>query len=152
MGLKLTKEHAVCFLLTMFVSSAFAQQPGSVQYNTQVLPANGIVTRSAAPERWGTVAIAKGKGDGFGWTDNASTPEEAKAAALDMCKSGGGDRCEVLGAFVNSCAALAFGTDTFAVTYTAQTRRSLSYTKKKAIRDCGAADCKIIRSGCTAPI
>lgn len=32
----------------------------------------------------GAVAIAKGNGDGFGWTDNASTPEEAKAAALEM--------------------------------------------------------------------
>ncbi|MCS4233358.1 hypothetical protein [Stenotrophomonas sp. BIGb0135] len=80
---------AVCIfvafcILSQILNSASAQQPGSVQYNTQVLPANGIVDRRPAPERWGAVVIAKGKGDGFGWTDNATTPEEAEAAALEM--------------------------------------------------------------------
>lgn len=40
-------------ILSQIVNSASAQQPGSVQYNTQVLPANGIVDRRAAQERWG---------------------------------------------------------------------------------------------------
>jgi len=56
----------------------------------------GAVQHSGASRQWdrrsppstgavgGAVAIAKGNGDGFGWTDNASTPEEAKAAALEM--------------------------------------------------------------------
>jgi hypothetical protein len=138
-------------LAIAFGGAASAQQPGSVQYNTQVLPANGIVSRSALPDRWGAIAIATDQSDHLGWKDDATSKEEAEAAALELCKSAGATKCKVVGSFANSCAALAIGTDRYGVSYTGVTRRSVAYTKKDAVKHCGFEDCKIVRSGCTVP-
>jgi hypothetical protein len=138
-------------LVIGFGGAGSAQQPGSVQYNTQVLPANGIVARNASPDRWGAIAIAMDKSDRVGWKDDAISKEEAEAAALELCKSAGASKCKVIGTFANSCAALAFGTQVYGVSYTAYTRRSVAYTKRDAIKQCGLEDCKIVRSGCTVP-
>lgn len=73
-----------------FGDSASAQQPGSVQYNTQVLPANGIVARNALPDRWGAIAIAMDKSKRVGWKDDAPSREEAEAGALELCRATGG--------------------------------------------------------------
>lgn len=62
---KVIKNRSTCCLLALFVSPAFAQQPGSVQYNTQVLPANGIVARNVLPDRWAGIAIANDKKSAF---------------------------------------------------------------------------------------
>lgn len=138
-------------LVIGFGGAASAQQPGSVQYNTQVLPANGIVARNALPDRWGAIAIAMDKSKRFGWKDDATSREDAEAGAIESCMATGGSKCEVIGSFANSCAALAFGADMYGVSYTGYTRRSLAYTKKDAVKLCGLEDCKIVRSGCTVP-
>jgi hypothetical protein len=151
MSVKLTANIFACCLLVLFANSGFAQQPGSVEYNTQVLPANGIVARNALPDRWGAIAIAMDKSKRVGWKDDATSREEAEAGALELCRATGGSKCEVVGSFANSCAALAFGADMYGVSYTGYTRRSLAYTKKDAIKLCGLEDCKIVRSGCTVP-
>jgi len=151
MSSKLINIISACSLLVFFVNPGFAQQPGSVQYNTQVLPANGIVSRSALPDRWGAIAIATDQSDHLGWKDDATSKEEAEAAALELCRSAGATKCKVVGSFANSCAALAIGTDRYGVSYTGVTRRSVAYTKKDAIKHCGFEDCKIVRSGCTVP-
>ena len=151
MSMKSMKTIFACCLLAMFVNCASAQQPGSVQYNTQVLPANGIVARNVLPDRWAGIAIANDKSDRLGWIDNAATKEDAVAGALESCRAVGGGGCEVIGTFANSCAALAFGAGKYAVSFTNETRRSVAYTKKDALRKCGQADCRIVRAGCTVP-
>lgn len=151
MGAKLTNILSACSVLVLFVSSAFAQQPGSVQYNTQVLPANGIVARNASPDRWGAIAIATDKSDHLGWKDDGTSRDQAEASALELCRSAGATKCKVVGSFANSCAALALGPDRYGVSFTADTGRSVAYTKKDAVKKCGLADCRIVRSGCTVP-
>jgi len=151
MSMKLISSLSACFLLATAVSSVSAQQPGSVQYNTQVLPANGIVARNASPDRWGAIAIATDKSDHLGWKDDGTSRDQAEASALELCRSAGATKCKVVGSFANSCAALALGPDRYGVSFTADTRRSVAYTKMEAVRKCGVEDCRIVRSGCTIP-
>lgn len=139
--------------IVLFPSAdVFAQQPGSVQYNTVTLPAMMAAQRSGrlAPpsDRWGAIAI--GEGQSYGWMDKAGSEDEAKAAALTDCRAKGGGDCVVETVFANACAVLAAGSAGHIIASAPPAERTLDKTTKRALRRCGP-DCKVVREGCALP-
>ena len=136
--------------LLIYASSfgAYAQyQPGSTGYNTVVVPGNSLGkygTRSV--NRWG--ALSRGTGGKFGWSSGAETESEARVRAQDDCIRSGGTECKIEGTFVNSCGALAWSPEAWALTYAPPEKSSQSEREADALERCGAG-CKIVRSDCS---
>lgn len=127
-------------LAPMFAS---AQQPGSVGYNTTVLPAHGLGdTRRVVPDRWG--AWAKGEDGSLGWTFSGRTEQEARQLAIDDCVARGSRNCVVSRTFVNACAAIAASPVDRRFQISA---KGLRWVRREALKACGP-DCRIVFEGC----
>ena len=125
---------------------ALAQQPGSAEYNSVYLPAHGVGDTVRQGVRWG--ALARGSNLTLGWSVGSATEEQAVALATQDCIARGGLDCERLQTFSNVCAAVAVGPENRR--YVGDTK-SLSRVRKRALKDCGSPECKILFEGCALP-
>ncbi|AWH48292.1 hypothetical protein C1925_03490 [Stenotrophomonas sp. SAU14A_NAIMI4_5] len=125
---------------------AFAQQPGTVEYNSVYLPAHGVGdTQRQSPNRWG--AWAKGDGGMLGWTFEGRSEREARKLAVEDCSARGFRNCKVSRTFVNACAALA---ESDRNSWWQISANGLEWVRKAALKECGS-DCKIVFEGCAVP-
>ncbi|MBK0012709.1 DUF4189 domain-containing protein [Stenotrophomonas sp. S41] len=125
---------------------AFAQQPGSQEYNTVFLPAHGVGDTARPNVRWG--GLARGADKTLGWYVGAQTEQEAVKLAIQDCVARGSTNCEGVETFFNSCAAVAVGPANR--TYS-KAPASLSSVRKRALKNCGSPECKILFEGCARP-
>lgn len=138
-------------ILVIACSTGWAQQPGTVEYNTVFLPAHGAGdTRTPiSSQSWGAFSIAmldEGEISMTGWAINHDTESEAVQASLEMCSRRGGIGCEINLVFMNQCAAV---TTSSSGTY-ASRDRTLGLARRAARKPC-QADCRILYEGCARP-
>jgi len=143
------RRFCVVIFLLFVGNFCWAQQPGTVEYNTVFLPAHGAGDTRPPTRRsvWGAFSIAmldEGEVSMTGWAINYGSESEASQASLDMCARRGGKGCEIHLVFMNQCAAV---TTSSAGTY-ASRDRSLRLARRAARKHC-AADCRILYEGCT---
>lgn len=138
-------------LLILLAPPAGAQQPGSQQYNSVLLPALGAGdTRQSArgEKRWGAIA-ASAPFETFGSALNMLTEDEAGQVALDRCAQAGGANCRVVITFDNLCVALAArGTR-----WRASSREKQKSATQDVIKDCSQPGrvCPVLFEGCSHP-
>lgn len=126
---------------------ASAQRPGSVGYNTTVLPAHGLGD-TKAPDgrmRWG--AYARGDDRTLGFTVDGRTENEARALAVANCEARGSTNCVALEMFFNSCIAVAASPNDRVAQMSSKGPR---WVRRHALKECGS-DRKIIYEGCAFP-
>lgn len=139
------------FLCVAFVGNlCWAQQPGTVEYNTVLLPALGAGdARKPSPNTfWGAFSIAmldEGEALLTGWAIDYETEAKARQESLDMCARRGGKGCEIHLVFMNQCAVV---TTSSAGIFAARDR-TLRLSRRAARRSC-ASDCRILYEGCTS--
>lgn len=135
---------AFCLLISAVAS---AQQPGSVGYNTTVLPAHGLGDTRAqdGQRRWG--AYARGDDRTLGFTVDGRTENEARALAVANCEARGSTNCVALETFFNSCIAVAAGPNDRVAQMSPKGPR---WVRRHALKEC-RSDCKIIYEGCAFP-
>ncbi|MBK0014139.1 DUF4189 domain-containing protein [Stenotrophomonas sp. S41] len=140
---------AVAFALVLS-AVASAQQPGSAEYNSVFLPAQGAGdTRSPDPRiRWGSVA--GGDDEIWGYTLVGKTEAEAQALAVADCQARGSKNCAPLRTFFNSCIAVAVSSSDPDNRVGKMSPKGLRWVRREATRECGA-DCKIVYEGCAVP-
>lgn len=146
--MKIFKRASMFLFLMCTTSLAVAQQPGSVEYNTVLLPALGAGdTKSASSsDRWG--ALASGDGRIFGFIYGTTTKKAAERAAVEDCVANGGKDCHVVSSFVNSCMAIAASPSDAGYAQGDAVKRSIEWVRAEALDACGESDCKIVREGC----
>ncbi|MBK0014138.1 DUF4189 domain-containing protein [Stenotrophomonas sp. S41] len=136
----------IVIVSTLFLSAAaFAQQPGSVQYNTVYLPGHGVGDTKAPPAKWG--AWARGDDRTLGITFDGRTEDEAKALAVADCQAKGSKNCLPMETFFNTCALVAAGPSNRIIQ---TSNRGLPWGRRQALKACGD-DCKIVVEGCALP-
>lgn len=140
-------KSALAGMLLCCGSPAMAQQPGTVQYNTVLLPAHGAGdTQRAGATRWG--ALARTSGGALGWTVDGESKEGAEGRALTECASISVEPCRVVFTFFNGCAV--FAASPQASTWSSAGRKSLEWHRKAALKECGSG-CTVRREGCALP-
>ena len=142
----MTRDYLAALLLLsclLPLSGANAQHPGSVGYNTQVLPAHGAGDTRSAAASWGSLARSD-KNNRDGWALDAPSEAAARRAAIENCAARGGIDCYVVFTFADTCAAVAAtdGKSSWVHGY------DLPEVRRQALRDCGS-DCEIFREGCS---
>jgi len=135
---------ATLFAATLFAASASAQQAGTVDYNSRVLPAHGVGDTRSERLSWG--AASMGDDGRLGWATNEVSEEQARRKALQNCADRGGTDCVVEAVYANGCIAIAANSDSSSIS----TAPDLPTARRKALERCGA-DCEIFRDDCSRP-
>ncbi|WP_425600326.1 DUF4189 domain-containing protein [Luteimonas deserti] len=134
--------------------SAFAQQPGSNQYNTVFLPAHsaGDTIRENLESRWGAYALSSpDPSTGIsvtGFVAARASLEEAKNAAITHCTERGGTDCAVPEGYVfrDTCAVATTGPGRGNFVQDSNLRRARRY----GLRSCGKG-CRVLWEACSLP-
>ncbi|MBK0014133.1 DUF4189 domain-containing protein [Stenotrophomonas sp. S41] len=133
----------------LFISVAsFAQQPGSVEYNTVLMPAHGVGDTKSPRSgvRWG--AYARGDDRTLGYTVGGRTEDEARALAVEDCKARGSTNCVAIKTFLNACIAVAAADINHR--FATMSPKGLRWVRRESLKDCGS-NCKIVYEGCAVP-
>jgi hypothetical protein len=129
--------------LLLMSGGASAQQPGSAAYNSVFLPAHGVGDTRQQNLMWGALAYSRADAWSAFVVDGGSE-EEARSMALTGCAEKGGENCEVLFTFANTCAAVAASDVEHAYSH----GYSLGSVRRRALRAC-EKECEILYEGCT---
>lgn len=104
-------------------------------------------------DRWGAIASDNdAKNAIFGIVTDRPSERAARRAAVDECRSRGGDRCEVAMSYQNQCAAVGAGrVGTFSAG-----APTLEEAQQRAMQLCeiknGSGECWLYYSGCSLPV
>ena len=120
-----------------------AQQPGSVDYNSRVLPAHGLGDTRQEVLRWG--AAAMGNIGRIGLASNAADEETARKNAIRNCEERGDTQCVVEAVYANGCIAIARNDDQGFIA----TAPTLREAKEKSLARC-TGNCEVFRDECSS--
>lgn len=118
------------------------------------LPGNAQPEQPQAPApkwetRWGAIATDADKGV-IGSVSGASSKADAKRAAMDDCRTKGGDHCLLQMPFSNGCAAVVVGDSVFNVA----ADETVDRASQAGIQQCGKSskNCHVYFSLCSPPV
>ena len=99
--------------------------------------------------RWGAIAIDDAKGN-FGAVDGLYDKRKARKAAIKLCRSNGGQKCNIAIEYSNQCGALAWGTDK----YVAYRGPVADEVKRRGVESCSkiTSNCQVYYVGCSFPV
>ena len=158
-----------CSMLFLFSASTKAEQgcapgfyPGGSQPGGAIcvpIPGYGTTNNTTATgggavwaNRWGAVALGDGS-DGVavaGVAEGLPSRGKAKRVALNDCKSGGGQNCEVIVAYTNQCVTLATGPGYTSYGHAASIREAEGIAMGKCARESSGA-CAVLYRACSLP-
>lgn len=101
-------------------------------------------------DRFGAIALDMKSGT-FAMSSGHTTREEAEQAAFQRCRSGGGERCEMVTHARNTCQTLAWGAGYFQVSGGASVQSSEQKTLRMC-RDHIGVECEVFRTECSLPV
>ncbi|PBJ82587.1 hypothetical protein CMZ84_10560 [Lysobacteraceae bacterium NML93-0399] len=136
---------------TVFAVATSAQDPSSPDYHRVFLPAHGVGdTRQITGRRvWGASAVSEPDSSGVslsGFSVGFEHEQDARDAAITMCRQRGGNACTVELAFANNCAVVAASDSKSSI----RQARPLRRARKAALAACGR-DCRVLHEGCALP-
>lgn len=136
--------------------------PGGAQPGGPIcvpIPGYGTTNNTTEPggaavwaHRWGAVAFGDGS-DGIAVTGVAAglpSRGKAKKVALNDCKSGGGQNCEVVVAYTNQCITVATGSDHTSYASAASLREAEGIAMSKCTRG-ASGTCSVLYQACSLP-
>jgi hypothetical protein len=151
-------DIALCIALCIVTSPGFAQCQAGIpsEGNPQCIPPEVYGGQrsaepqapSAAKRRWAALAIGQSAaGSVIGEAFGAGSERQARRIASADCKRRGGQACASV-AFSQTCAALAWATDRYAIESAAD-REQAAASAMAACERIGGEDCQLFRTVCT---